>query len=141
MESQGARSANGESVALVIRGLGGYLDGVTRRLRWGEAVTVGRSRHCGVSLKEGRRFREGAREECLRDPNFLRVSRRHLEIAFPHKGIVEIRNLSRNGIRLNGKGVDRVMLTDLDSCRIEFGGGEILTLGWEKGESKSPGPK
>jgi hypothetical protein len=126
-------SSNGARAVLLIRGLGGYLQDEAFRLRYGETATIGRSRRCRLSLRRGRRFREGNPEIGLKDPDFLRVSREHLEISYPHPGMVEVRNLSRNGIFLDGNRVDRVILTDLDrrDCRIRFGGKEILGLSFE----------
>jgi hypothetical protein len=126
-------SSNGQATILVIRGLGGYLEGEVLRLRYGQAVRIGRSRHCGFSLKGSRRFRNGDRKKCLEDPDFLRVSREHLEIAYPHAGMVEVRNLGRNGTFVDGKRIEKVLLTRLDECRIRFGGKEELSLAWEQG--------
>jgi len=123
---------------LLIRGVRGYLENERHRLSYGQVATVGRSRRCPISLAKGRRFGREGRDRACRNTDFLRVSRRHLEIAYPHPDMIEIRNLSRNGTEVNGHVVDRVLLTDLgDQTTVRFGGEEVLELRWEDGQADS----
>ena len=130
-----AVSRNGENgyPELVISGTRGYLQDTRYRLSYGRSAVVGRSRKCAISLLRGKKYRAGASGTCLRDADFLRVSRRHLEISYPHRDLIEIRDLSRNGIRVNGKKVNHVILSELPrgACAIEFGGNEEICLAWD----------
>lgn len=122
-------NGNGYRV-LVIHGTGGYLENETYRLRYGQSVTIGRSRHCAFSLKDATKFQND--DDSASDEAFLRVSRNHLEISYPHPSMVEVRNLSRNGTRVDGKPIERVVLSDLDDgALIRFGRNEALRLSWE----------
>ena len=123
-------NGNGYRV-LVIRGMGGYLEDETYRLSYGQKVTIGRSRHCTFSLKDARKFVEGG-DASATDEAFLRVSRNHLEISYPHPRMVEVRNLSRNGTRVDGKAIERVVLSELgNGTMVRFGPEEELQLSWE----------
>ncbi len=114
---------------LLIRGVRGYLCDESFRLAYGQSVTVGRSRHCRFSLKQGRKFEET--DGNVDAPEFLRVSREHLEISYPHPEMIEIRNLGRNGTRVGGQPIERVVLTEIGRpTRIDFGADEVLELTW-----------
>ena len=131
-------NGNGEGRVLRIRGLRGWLEDESFVLRYGQAATIGRSRHCHISLKSARKYRDGEPGEIDEDERFLRVSREHVEISFPHPDMVEVRNLSRNGTRVEGKRIDRVVLTDLgEGTRVSFGAREVVELAWCREPSDS----
>ncbi len=99
---------NPRTASLEVTGHGGLLAGVTHRLAPGEALVIGRSRTCDLSLRKTTAF--GSREDTpslLRSRQFNRVSRVHCEIAYKGRGEVEIRDLSRNGTLVDGMRVGR----------------------------------
>jgi pSer/pThr/pTyr-binding forkhead associated (FHA) protein len=119
------------TASLTLRGTGGLLAGEVRRVRLGETVIVGRSRHCGFSLKKTKAFLLAEdREPLLRDPGFRKVSRQHVRISFVNRGMVEIENLSRNGVRVDGKRIDRLVLLDVAERphRVDLGGGNEFEM-------------
>jgi FHA domain len=116
---------------LVLRGTGGLLDGESHLVRLGEEVTVGRSRHCDFSLKKTKAYLLADDRESIReDPGFLRISRKHIRVAFVNEGMVEVEILGQNGVQVDGKRVDRVVLTDLEtrSHAVNMGGGHTFEI-------------
>lgn len=100
--------------SLLVRGLRGFLTGQVRELAVGDVLVVGRSRKADLSTRIA--LRDGDRPdrlELMRSEPFRAVSRRHVRIHFLHPGLVEIKNLSRNGTTLDGNRIDCVAVTDL----------------------------
>ncbi len=97
-----------QTARLEVTGHGGLLAGVSHRLDAGEALVIGRSRSCDLSLRKTSAFdhREDA-TDLLRSKQFNRVSRIHCEIHYRGDGHVEIRDLSRNGTIVDGVRVGR----------------------------------
>lgn len=110
--------------ALVLRGLDGGFRGMERRLRVGESVVVGRSRHCGFAplIAQGGISCE-AEVQRLR-----RMSREHARIYFLNLRHVEVENLSRNGTTVNGQRVHRIVIDDLHEkpATLELAGFRVL---------------
>jgi hypothetical protein len=110
------------------------LDGEQCSVRLGETVFVGRSRHCSFSLKKTRAFLLGEdRERIRKDEGFRRVSRKHVRIAFLNRTMVEVENLSPNGLHVDGKRVDQLVLTDVADRphRVDLGGGHTFEIRWQ----------
>lgn len=114
----GGPSTDPNGPALVLRAQDPAVQGETLRLALGETVVCGRSRQCGWSLKRTLPYledRDGSRERLRSSIGFTSVSRRHCRISFLAPDLVEVENLSTNGTLVDGRPVDRRMLTD---CRL-----------------------
>lgn len=124
------------SPTLVLKAEDPAVKGETLRLSLGETVVCGRSRQCGWSLKRTLPYLEdegGTRARMRESLSFTAVSRRHCRVTFLAPDLVEVENLSPNGTLVDGRAVDRLMLTD---CRtrphtIQLGPeGLVLELAW-----------
>jgi len=117
-----------------LSGLGRLAEGQHLRVRLGETVSLGRSRHCDWSLRRTPRFlksRAQSRIAIKSDLAYSSVSRKHATIAFMAVDMVEVRNFSGNGTLVDGRAVDRLVLTDCRTTkhRIQLGPkGVILEL-------------
>ncbi len=121
------------STTLLLRGTGGLFEGETLPICLGETVIVGRSRHCGFSLKKTKAFLlADDREPLRRATEFRRISRRHVRISYVNRETVEIENLSVNGVRVDGKGVDRLVAVDIRERprTVDLGGGVTFEILW-----------
>ena len=120
--------------ALSLRGLGSLAKGQHVKLCLGETIIVGRSRHCDWSLRRAPTYLMGdrdARTAIKNDLAFNSVSRRHVRLSYVAPDMVEVKNLSGNGTLVDGKLVDKIVLTDVRSRkhRIQLGPkGVILEL-------------
>jgi pSer/pThr/pTyr-binding forkhead associated (FHA) protein len=117
--------------SLTLKGTGGLLAGEFRRVRLGETVIVGRSRHCDFSLKKTRGYLLAEdRRPIEESEGFRKVSRRHVRISFVNRTMVEIENLSQNGVRVDGQRVDRLTLLDVAEKphRVDLGGGHTFEI-------------
>lgn len=117
--------------SLVVKGIKGYLQGEEVVMKVGDTLTVGRSRSADLSVRKARRLL--ARDdigEVIATDGFLSVSRRHVRIHYMHPGLIEIKNLSRNGTFVDGRKVDCVALTDLKARNhvVSLGAVERLQL-------------
>lgn len=109
---------------VVIRGIKGFLAGEERVLEVGDALVIGRSRAADLSTRNSYLLnRRTDRLSVIKSEPFKSVSRRHVRIHFLHPGLVEIKDMSSNGTFLDGRRIDCVAVTDLDSER------HILSLG------------
>jgi hypothetical protein len=122
---------------LLLKAKDAGVEGETLRVTLGESITCGRSRRCHWSLKRTVPYLEdhnGARERLQGTLAFRSVSRRHCRISFLGPDLVEVENLSSNGTLVDGRAVDRLMLTD---CRTKA---HVVQLGPEGLELElSPG--
>ena len=128
------------TISLMLKGTGGLFEGENCPVRLGETVIVGRSRHCDFSLKKTRAFLLAEdREPILDDVGFRKVSRRHVRVSFVNEAMVEVENLSPNGLRIDGNRVDRLLLLDvpLRTYAVDLGGGHAFEICWGDG-SESP---
>lgn len=113
---------------LTLRARDSSVQGETLRLALGERVTCGRSRRCHWSLKRTVPYledKDGTRNQLEATLAFRSVSRRHCRISFLAPDMVEVENLSSNGTLVDGRPIDRLMLTD---CRTRA---HVLQLGPE----------
>ena len=119
---------------LSVRGLGDLAEGQNVKVSLGESIVVGRSRHCEWSLRKAPRYLKSPiseRNEINNDLAFNSVSRRHARISYLAPDMVEVENLSGNGTLVDGKIVDKIVLTDCRQTphRIQLGPkGVILEL-------------
>lgn len=132
------------AAALQIRGSGGLLEGVSRKLLPGETLVIGRSRSCDLSLRRTRAFRQREdAEQILGSAQFNRVSRIHCEIEYLKDRSVEIRDLSQNGTFVDGIRVGRSQLVKLDGRPVTL---ELVDATWgrlvlvEKGAAGASSP-
>ena len=120
----------GSATRLAIKGQGGLLAGVSHQLDVGEALVIGRSRSCDLSLRKTTVF--GERRDSpglLRSKEFNRVSRIHCEIEYRGDGAVEIRDLSQNGTFVDGVRVGRTHQMRIGAARVTV---ELVDGTWGK---------
>ena len=119
---------------LSVRGLGQLAEGQHVKVSLGETIVVGRSRHCHWSLRRAPTYLKSApngRARIQSDLAYTSVSRKHARISYVAADMVEVENLSGNGTLVDGKLVDKILLTDLRARghRIQLGPkGVILEL-------------
>ena len=119
---------------LSLRGLGALAEGQHVKLGLGASIVVGRSRHCDWSLRRAPQYLmsdAGGRRAIKGDLAFTSVSRCHARLTYVAPDRVELENLSGNGTLVDGRLVDRIVLTDVlrKSHRIQLGPkGVILEL-------------
>jgi pSer/pThr/pTyr-binding forkhead associated (FHA) protein len=115
---------------LVLVGIAGIMEGELFTLEYGKSVTIGRSRACGVSLRNCKRWAELEKTDSIPEETSKTVSRKHLKITFHNAASVELEDLSSNGTYLDGKRIDRIVVTDVrdTSHEVKLGGGDVLRL-------------
>lgn len=111
-------------------GTAGHFAGEVFPLRYGRTLTVGRSRTADFSLKRTERYRTQTQEQRDNDESAQTVSAKHFQITMYNLRSVEIRNLSPNGITVDGAPVDQIVLNDLatQAHEIRFGLEEAVRL-------------
>jgi len=102
----GESSGDDPEARLLLAGRGGLWEGLRRVLKPGTVVTVGRSRSCDISLRRAPGFvSHDDPTAVFHSEIFRKVSRVHCEVELDLHGCVEIRDLSRNGVIINGERV------------------------------------
>jgi hypothetical protein len=91
---------------------------------------VGRSRSADFSLRRTSKYRamdENTREN---DASAKTVSGKHFEITMYNVGSIEIKNLSPNGMHVDGKLINSLVIDDIAKRphEIRFGADEVLRL-------------
>lgn len=117
MTTADASAPTAHAPALLLRARDPAVQGETLRITLGESVVCGRSRQCSWSLKRTLPYLQdegGTRERIKESLAFTSVSRRHCRVSFLAPDLVEVANLSSNGTLVDGRPVDRLVLTD---CR------------------------
>jgi pSer/pThr/pTyr-binding forkhead associated (FHA) protein len=111
-------------------GVAGHFAGEVFPLRYGRTLTVGRSRSADFSLKRTERYRSQTQEQRENDEAAQTVSAKHFQITLYNLRSVEIKNLSPNGITVDGKPVDQTVLNDVATQphEIRFGLEEAVRL-------------
>ena len=98
----------------------------------GSTVVIGRSRSCDISLQRCQEWlalddqaRSGARD-------FKTVSRKHVRLSCYDAENVEVEDLSSNGTFVDGRRIDRIVITDLreKSHELLLGTRERFRLEW-----------
>ena len=117
-------------------GISGHFKGESFNLVYGKTVTIGRSREADFSLKRTERYRTQSEAEREKDEAAQTVSGKHFQITLHNLRSIEIKNLSPNGIKIDGKKVESAVIDDVSSKphEIAFGVDEMLKL--EMGEQK-----
>lgn len=115
---------------LLLRGKEGIVEGESFCIYFGQSVVVGRSSSCHFSLKRCKKFIDSKGKDVLNDSNFRKISRRHFRISYCHPSMVEIEDLSQNGTFVDGKRIDKIVITDLKEkhYEISFGEKEVILL-------------
>jgi pSer/pThr/pTyr-binding forkhead associated (FHA) protein len=115
-----------------VDGQTGLFRGEHALCRLGQAIVVGRSRACELSVARSAECLRLGREALDRHPSYRKISRRHIRIALLSADHLEVEDLSTNGTVVDGFRVDRRIVTDFskrrDGVRIEFGEGELLIV-------------
>ena len=111
-------------------GIAGHFQGHNFALEYGKPMVAGRSRMVPISLRRTQKYRLMTDEARDKDEVAQTVSAKHFQITMFNMGSIEIKNLSPNGTRLDGKPIDSAIITDVASKthKIEFGLGETFTL-------------
>jgi pSer/pThr/pTyr-binding forkhead associated (FHA) protein len=134
IEKPSGRNGHDGSWYLALRGVGRSGEGEMLRLHVGESVVCGRSRHCDWSLKRTPHYLTISQEDraVLRGTlGWRSTSRRHCRITYVAPDMVDVENLSQNGTLVDGRSVDRVLLTDCQHAthRVQLGPyGVVLEL-------------
>lgn len=119
------------SASVRVQGKQGLFAGETARILIGQALVVGRSRMCDLSVARSGECQRMGRDALERHKSYRKISRKHLRICLVDADHLEIEDLSTNGTAVNGFRVDRVRL-DLrnrgDAILVEFGEGELLEV-------------
>lgn len=111
-------------------GIAGHFSGEVFPLRYGRTLTVGRSRKADFSLKRTEKFRAQTQAERDKDESAQTVSGKHFQVTMYNLRSIEIKNLSPNGITVDGAAVTQVVLNDVaaKAHEIRFGLEEALRL-------------
>ena len=111
-------------------GISGHFKGQLYPLEYGKPMIVGRSRMVAISLRRTQKYRLLSEAEREKDEAAQTVSGKHVQVTMFNLSSIEIKNLSPNGTRVDGKPVDVTMISDVASKihRIEFGIDEVLAL-------------
>jgi hypothetical protein len=111
-------------------GTRGHFQGEIFPLEYGKTVCIGRSREAEFSLRRTQKYRAQSPEQRAADASARTVSARHFQVTMYNLGSIEVKNLSPNGTRVDGKPMDVVVLDDVTkrSHEITFGQEEVLHL-------------
>ena len=116
----------------VLIGVSGIVQGEMFPLEYGKSVVIGRSRSCDISLRNCKRWLEAEQAGELSEESAKTVSRKHLKISFYNAQSIELEDLSSNGTFVDGKRIDRFVVTDVKETahEIQLGAGEKFRLEW-----------
>ena len=111
-------------------GASGHFEGEVFPLEYGKTLSVGRSRGADFSLRRTRIYRSQNETDREKDASAKTVSSKHFEITMYNLGSIEIRNLSKNGLFVDGKTIDSIIIDDVAKTphEIRFGEQEVLKL-------------
>jgi pSer/pThr/pTyr-binding forkhead associated (FHA) protein len=117
----------------VLVGIKGMVQGEEYPLEHGESLVIGRSRECDVSLRDCKRWQEAEDEGRSLEEGSKTVSRKHLKISFHDPDSIELEDLSSNGTFVDGKRIDRMVISDLRQTphEVTLGAGEKFRLEWK----------
>lgn len=111
-------------------GVGGHFVGEVYPLEYGKPMTVGRSRTAHFSLRRTMKYRTQEQKDRESDEAAKTVSARHFQITMFNLRSIEIKNLSPNGTKLDGKVIETAVVSDVSSKHheIRFGLDEAFRL-------------
>jgi pSer/pThr/pTyr-binding forkhead associated (FHA) protein len=127
----GGRTPPDPAVRLLIAGRTGLWAGLRKVLKPGSCVTVGRSRGCDVSLRRAPGFvSHDDPTGVFHSEQFRKVSRVHCEVELTDEGEIHVRDISRNGVVLDGERVveDYILDPDKPSVALQLGDPAIGVL-------------
>ena len=114
-------------------GTAGFVKGEAFPVGLGSTVVIGRSRSCDISLQRCPTWLELDEDERDAARDFKTVSRKHVRVSCYDSDNVEVEDLSSNGTFVDGRRVDRIVLTDLRerSHELLLGTREAFRLEWQ----------
>ena len=117
---------------ILLRGVSGVFNGERYLVGEGAGVTVGRSRSCDVSAARTRAYQRIGGHVLNRSRAFLKMSRKHFQVVFEGTDCIRVRDLSTNGVKVDGYRVQEVVFSSGELSRrqvlLSFGDGEGLLL-------------
>jgi len=125
------------SEQLVLRGIGGLVDGEQFFIDYGETVIIGRSSGCDISLKRCEKYLLLDPDAKDAEKHFQTVSRKQVRISFYNATSIEIEDLSSsNGSFLDGEQIKKVIISDIkeNGHELLLGTKEKFQLSWSDGE-------
>lgn len=116
----------------ILIGMSGVVQGESYALNYGKSLVIGRSRTCDISIRNCKRWMDSEAAGQLPPESSKTVSRKHFKISYYNASSIEVEDLSSNGTFVDGKRIDRVVITDLKtrSHEIKMGAGETFQLEW-----------
>ena len=115
---------------ILLEGMAGLFAGERYLLGPGVSVVVGRSRSCDASVTRTQAYQRIGGRVLNQSRGFLRMSRRHFEVVFESDQLIRIRDLSTNGIEVDGHRVRETVFTLEDladhAVVIRFAEGETM---------------
>jgi pSer/pThr/pTyr-binding forkhead associated (FHA) protein len=122
------QSSHGETIS--IRGIHGWSNGTLYPLGDGDALVIGRSRSCDISLRRTEGYLDQPRQNRDHDVDFNTVSRRHVRIKLV-RSVLIIEDLSTNGTWINGERLENRIDVDISRGPIELrlGNRETFRIG------------
>ena len=117
----------------VLVGIEGFVLGEEHSLKHGKTMVIGRSRTCDVSLRRCLRWLQLEPDQRDEEKDFKTVSRKHFRVTFYNANSIEIEDLSSNGTFIDGKRIDRVLISDIKERdhEILLGTRERFKLAWK----------
>jgi pSer/pThr/pTyr-binding forkhead associated (FHA) protein len=97
----------------VLIGVEGFVQGEEYPLDYGQTLIIGRSRSCDISLRRCPKWLEQNPANRDETKDFKTVSRKHVRVSFYNANSIEIEDLSSNGTFVDGKRVDRILISDI----------------------------
>mgnify|MGYP001177146324 CR=1 FL=1 len=116
----------------VLEGIDGLVNGESFPLEYGQTVIVGRSRSCEISLRRCPKWLDLSPADREKEKDLKTVSRKHVRVSFYNANSIEIEDLSSNGTFVDGKRIDRLLISDIKEKEhdILLGTRERLKLIW-----------
>jgi len=111
-------------------GISGHFKDEIFRLQYGTTSVVGRSRDADFSLKRTKIYRAQSTEQRDADESAQTVSAKHFEVTMFNLRSIEVKNLSPNGIVVDGRSAQVAAFDDVNTRthEIRFGTEEVLRL-------------
>ena len=118
----------------ILVGVEGFVVGEEFQLEHGKSLIVGRSRSCDVSLRHCAKWLQLDPDERDLEQDFKTVSRKHMRVTYYNVNSIEIEDLSSNGTFVDGKRIDRILISDIKEKQHEIllGTQERFRLEWKE---------
>lgn len=120
----------------VLVGTDGFVLGEEFPIDMGSTVVIGRSRTCDISLRRCRSWLALDKELRESQDDFKSVSRKHMRISYYDSSNIEVEDLSSNGTFVDGRRINRTVITDIRerSYELLLGTRERFRLEWRSPE-------